>query len=97
MSVDKLIEELRTWGAPNKGEAKPLMRRAASALASTQAEILRLKAALAPFAKEAEDWAVYPDAEGLVEGWTDGPTSSLNVGHLRAAARSLSHDGEEGA
>lgn len=56
-------------------------------LASTQAEILRLKAALAPFARRA---FIY---DGQEDDWFCSP--SVQVKHLRAA-RSLSQDGEEG-
>ena len=59
-------------------------------------ELSRLRTALKPFAKEAEAWVGYEEIEPLTEGWQNGPSTHLNVGHLRVAARALSErEGQE--
>lgn len=45
MTVD-LVKELRTWGAPKRQRAKPLMHRAADHIEAIRAENERLKALL---------------------------------------------------
>lgn len=58
-------------------------------------ELYRLREALKPFAREADEWSEYDDVEKLVEPWPGSPNSGLCVGDLRAAARALSTQVEE--
>ncbi|PWJ88439.1 hypothetical protein C8D77_111162 [Mesorhizobium loti] len=113
MSIDKLIERLRikagmiemgekiAWGSDSA-----LMYEAASALASTQAEILRLRQRVAaleyvlePFAAQAATHGTQIPDEMFIDDYeqpTDRPWKSaagITVGQLRRAARSLSQDG----
>jgi hypothetical protein len=44
--VTDLVKELRTWGAPKKQRAKPLMHRAADHIEAIRAENERLRKAL---------------------------------------------------
>ncbi len=76
-----------------------LHRDQASALASTQAEILRLKAALEPFGELGSDEGNddFPDDTPAVVKLGRVADFSLTLGDFRRAARSLSQDGEEGA
>jgi hypothetical protein len=61
--------------------------RAAAALRGQQAEIARLRAALAPFAAAAAD--LDDSADDKHHLWESAAAMGLTAGHLRAAAKAL--------
>lgn len=56
-----------------------------STIRALQERVEGAEKALRQFADEAAQWEGYSDTENLVEDWPTGPSSSVNVGHLRAA------------
>ncbi|TPK42263.1 MULTISPECIES: hypothetical protein [unclassified Mesorhizobium] len=92
MSIEALIKELRahaSWRAENQGpftKENLLEWRAADLLASIQADNLRLKAALAPFAEARGHFDGHVRDDDIVPG----ALRHIRARHVIAAARSLS-------
>lgn len=59
----------------------------AARLAKAERALEDAEKVIAPFAFEADQWPGYDEREALVESWSGGPATSLNVGHLRAARK----------
>lgn len=83
---DAQLAEL--WrGHPQTDEVITLtpLAEAESTIRSLKERLAEAEKVLEPFANEADQWEGYDDGECLVEGWENGPSSSITVGDLRHA------------
>lgn len=77
------------------GCADALCQEAADEIARLRAENERMREALVPFAKEAEQWAAYAANNDLWDGVVEGYKAIITMSDCRRAAAALKENSDE--